>query len=82
MMTAPSHPLVFLPGAGGKGAIWEPIAKRLAKRRPCLLVDYPGLGVTPADPTLVSLEDLSAQLMAGGDAGVKAVSWEVPKKGL
>jgi anti-anti-sigma factor len=32
------------------------------------------------DPTL-SLEDLSAQLMAGGGAGVKSVSWEVPKKG-
>jgi anti-anti-sigma factor len=33
------------------------------------------------DPNL-SLEDLSAQLMAGGSAGVKSVSWEVPKKGL
>jgi anti-anti-sigma factor len=27
-----------------------------------------------------SLEDLSEQLMAGGNAGVKAVSWELPKK--
>ena len=27
-----------------------------------------------------SLEDLSEQLMAGGKAGVKAVSWELPKK--
>lgn len=33
------------------------------------------------DPNL-SLEDLSAQLMAGGSAGVKSVSWEAPKKGL
>src|SRR5687767_6875998 len=33
------------------------------------------------DPNL-SLEDLSAQLMAGGTAGVKSVSWEVPKKGF
>jgi anti-anti-sigma factor len=33
------------------------------------------------DPNL-SLEDLSTQLMAGGSAGVKSVSWEVPKKGL
>jgi anti-anti-sigma factor len=33
------------------------------------------------DPNL-SLEDLSAQLMAGRNAGVKSVSWEVPKKGL
>ena len=33
------------------------------------------------DPNL-SLEDLSTQLMAGGAAGVKSVSWEVPKKGI
>src|SRR5688572_3165979 len=33
------------------------------------------------DPNL-SLEELSAQLMAGGNAGVKSVSWEVPKKGF
>jgi uncharacterized membrane protein YhiD involved in acid resistance len=30
----------------------------------------------------LSLEDLSTQLMAGGTAGVKSVSWEVPKKGF
>lgn len=33
------------------------------------------------EPNL-SLEDLSTQLMAGGNAGVKSVSWEVPKKGF
>jgi anti-anti-sigma factor len=33
------------------------------------------------DPNL-SLEDLSAQLMAGGTAGVKSVSWEAPKRGF
>jgi anti-anti-sigma factor len=33
------------------------------------------------DPNL-SLEDLSAQLMSDGTAGVKSVSWETPKKGL
>jgi hypothetical protein len=33
------------------------------------------------DPNM-SLEDLSAQLMAGGTAGLKSVSWEVAKKGL
>jgi len=30
----------------------------------------------------LSLDDLSAQLMAGGAAGVQAVSWEQPKKGF
>jgi anti-anti-sigma factor len=33
------------------------------------------------DPNL-SLDDLSAQLMAGGTAGVQSVSWEQPKKGF
>ena len=33
------------------------------------------------DPNL-SLEDLSAQFMAGGTAGLKSVSWETPKKGI
>ena len=33
------------------------------------------------DPNL-SLEDLSAQLMSSGTAGVKSVSWETSKKGL
>ncbi len=30
----------------------------------------------------LSLDDLSAQLMAGGAAGVRSVSWEQPKKGF
>ena len=33
------------------------------------------------DPNL-SLDDLSTQLMAGGFAGVRSVSWEQPKKGF
>jgi hypothetical protein len=33
------------------------------------------------DPNL-SLEDLGAQLMAGGTAGVRSVGWEVPKRGF
>jgi anti-anti-sigma factor len=33
------------------------------------------------DPNL-SLDDVSAQLMAGGSAGVRSVSWEQPKKGF
>jgi poly(3-hydroxyoctanoate) depolymerase len=73
-MSAPSLPLVFLPGAGGRGAIWEPIAKRLVKRRPCLLVDYPGLGVTPAEPGLASLEDLGERLAAGLPASFDLVA--------
>ena len=36
---------------------------------------------TLVDPNL-SLDDLSAQLMGGGSAGVRAVSWESPKKGF
>src|SRR5262249_54595848 len=32
-------------------------------------------------PAQISLEDISAQLMGGGSAGVSGVSWERPKRG-
>jgi len=32
-------------------------------------------------PPQISLEDISAQLMGGGTAGVSGVSWERPKRG-
>lgn len=55
-------PLVFLPGAGSRGELWQPVVRRLEKRRPPLILDYPGIGETPAEPTLRTLDDLSAFL--------------------
>ena len=51
-------PLVFLPGAGGSASFWEPVAERLADLGPVHLLNYPGFGGVPADPSIHSLDDL------------------------
>src|SRR6187399_1393557 len=51
-------PVVYLPGASGQSAVWEPIANVLAHRREALLFAYPGLGEAPADEAICSLTDL------------------------
>ncbi len=63
-MAEPPLPVVYLPGASGRSAVWRPIAERLARRRRPVLVDYPGLGDAPADPTIRSLDDLTRVVSA------------------
>jgi pimeloyl-ACP methyl ester carboxylesterase len=59
------HPrIVYLPGASGRGAVWRPVAERLARRREPFLVDYPGLSDLPPDPSLQSLSDLTGYVLA------------------
>ncbi len=61
---APTLPLVFFPGAGGRVEHLRPIGERLAHRRQTRICEYPGLaGVTP-DPQLQSLADLQRYLLA------------------
>jgi pimeloyl-ACP methyl ester carboxylesterase len=50
-------PLVFLPGASGRGEFWDPIRQTLTDLRSSA-VDWPGLGGTPADPFVSSYDDL------------------------
>jgi pimeloyl-ACP methyl ester carboxylesterase len=52
-------PVAYLPGAGGRAAVWDSIADVLAFRREALVFDYPGLsdGSPPAD--IHCLSDLS-----------------------
>ena len=50
--------LVFLPGAGGSGAFWRPVADRLADLGRTQLFGYPGFGGLPSDSGLWSLGDL------------------------
>lgn len=63
------RPLVFLPGAGGAGAFWQPVAARLRDLGPTHVLAYPGFGDAPADPTIRSLDELfgwvSARLPPG-----------------
>ena len=61
-MAETTLPLVFLPGASSRGEVWRPVIARLAKRREAHLLDYPGLGQTPAEPGLCTLSDLSRWL--------------------
>jgi pimeloyl-ACP methyl ester carboxylesterase len=57
-------PIVFLPGANGRTRFWRPVAERLADLGPAHLVGYPGFGDAPRDPSVGSLDDLYAWLLA------------------
>lgn len=61
---APTLPLVFFPGAGGRVEHLRPIAERLAHRRTTYICEYPGLGGAAANPKLQSLEDLRQHVLA------------------
>ncbi len=58
---------VFLPGAGGRRAFWEPVAARLGG--PSTLFAWPGFGDAPPDPMIRSLDDLAQWLLARLPAG-------------
>jgi pimeloyl-ACP methyl ester carboxylesterase len=62
--TAPTLPLVFFPGAGGRVVHLRPIAERLAHRRTTYLCEYPGLGGVPAHPSLHTMADLQRHVLA------------------
>ncbi|HLF79219.1 MAG TPA: alpha/beta hydrolase [Dehalococcoidia bacterium] len=49
---------VFLPGASGRRAYWQPVAERLRLDGEALLLGWPGFGDTPADTGITSLRDL------------------------
>ena len=52
------HPLVFLPGAGGRASFWQPVVDRLGDFVPTQLMAWPGFGDVPADSTIESLDGL------------------------
>jgi pimeloyl-ACP methyl ester carboxylesterase len=54
---------VFLPGAGGSGSFWRPVADRLADLGRVHVFGYPGFGGAPADPAIRSLDDLFGWLV-------------------
>ncbi len=71
---APALPVVYLPGASGRGSVLRPIAERLARRREPHLVDYPGLSGAPAPPDVHSLDELARHLVANLPERFDAVS--------
>ena len=50
-------PVVFLPGAGGKSSFWKPVADRLWRIGPAIVLGYPGMGDVPTDTGIETLED-------------------------
>ena len=56
-------PIVYLPGASGRGSVWEAVAQRLARRRVPILVDYPGLSDLPLEAGIDSVSALSRWLL-------------------
>ena len=61
---APTLPLVFFPGAGGRVVHLRPIAERLAHRRTTYLCEYPGLGGVAANPNVQTMAELQRHLLA------------------
>lgn len=53
--------LLFLPGASGNTAFWQPLAARLVHRATRVFAGYPGFGALPADPAIHGLDDLAAR---------------------
>ena len=51
-------PVVYLPGAGGLASFWRPVAELLHSRSEPLLVEYPGFGETPSNPSIRGVSDL------------------------
>jgi pimeloyl-ACP methyl ester carboxylesterase len=56
----PSMPaIVYLPGASGSRAFWQPVAQRLADLGPAACLGWPGFGDEPADRSVNSVADLA-----------------------
>lgn len=62
-MSTPEQ-LIFLPGASGNKAFWQPLADRLATRATQRFVGYPGFGGEPADPAVTGFEDIVQRVVA------------------
>lgn len=64
---APPH-ILFLPGAIGSPAFWQPVAGRLPPTWETALLDWPGAGDEPHDPEIRGFDDLvtrAARALAG-----------------
>jgi len=66
--------VLFLPGAGGDGRFWQPVADRLPAAWPKVLLGWPGLGHVPPDPGVGALDDLVRLVLARADQPVDLVA--------
>ncbi|NIE64751.1 alpha/beta hydrolase [Burkholderia sp. Ax-1719] len=61
-MHAPTQ-LLFLPGASGDPAFWQPLADQLTHPATRRFAAYPGFGDVPADPDVEHFEDLVRKIV-------------------
>ena len=50
--------VLFLPGAGGDGSFWRPLARLLPIQWDTAFLDWPGLGAAPPAADVNGFEDL------------------------
>jgi pimeloyl-ACP methyl ester carboxylesterase len=62
--------LVYLPGAAGNKAFWQPVAQLLADLGPYTLIGWPGLDGTPARSDVTRFSDLEG--LVAGELGTGA----------
>jgi poly(3-hydroxyoctanoate) depolymerase len=62
-MSAPEQ-LIFLPGASGNRAFWQPLAERLSAPAERHILGYPGFGGEPPDPAVASIDDIVRRVVA------------------
>jgi pimeloyl-ACP methyl ester carboxylesterase len=62
ILHAPTQ-LLFLPGASGDPAFWQPLADQLTHPATRRFAAYPGFGATPADPEVENFEDLVRKIV-------------------
>jgi poly(3-hydroxyoctanoate) depolymerase len=62
-MSAPEQ-LLFLPGASGNKAFWQPLADRLSVPAEQRLLGYPGFGGEPPDPAIAGFDDIVQRVVA------------------
>jgi pimeloyl-ACP methyl ester carboxylesterase len=58
---------MFLPGAAGRVALWQPVAERLEFPGEKIHVGWPGFGPVPADASITGLDDLAARVSVSVD---------------
>lgn len=56
--------LLFLPGASGNTAFWQPLAQRLATPAQRAVVAWPGFGQEPPSPEVHGFDDLVRRVVA------------------
>lgn len=66
--------LLFLPGAGGNSAFWEPVSELLVHPASRTFLGWPGFGATPVDPLVNDIDDLIARVVSEIDQPIALIA--------